>query len=101
MADKDLGAMLKKMLPLVDAWYFTDLPLPRASSASDLQVQWQSMNQRKDVQSSLHPSPQKALDAAIAAASPTDRILVFGSFYTVGGVLQNGIPKLHAKHLSN
>ena len=101
MADKDLGAMLKKMLPLVDAWYFTDLPLPRASSASDLQLQWQSMNQRKDVQSSLHASPQKALDAAIAAASPTDRILVFGSFYTVGGVLQNGIPKLHAKHLSN
>jgi dihydrofolate synthase/folylpolyglutamate synthase len=101
MADKDLGAMLKKMLPLVDAWYFTDLPLPRASSASDLQAQWQSMNQRKDVQSSLHVSPQKALDAAIAAASPTDRILVFGSFYTVGGVLQNGIPKLHAKHLSN
>jgi hypothetical protein len=27
--------------------------------------------------------------------------LVFGSFYTVGGVLQSGIPKLHAKHLSN
>ena len=101
MADEDLGAMLKKMLPLVDAWYFTDLPLPRASSASDLQAQWQSLNQRKDVQSSLHASPQKALDAAIAAASPTDRILVFGSFYTVGGVLQNGIPKLHAKHLSN
>jgi dihydrofolate synthase/folylpolyglutamate synthase len=25
--------------------------------------------------------------------------LVFGSFYTVGGVLQQGIPKLHAKHL--
>lgn len=101
MADKDLAAMLKKMLPLVDAWYFTDLPLPRASAASDLQVQWQGMNQRKDVQSSLHASPQKALDAAIAAAGPTDRILVFGSFYTVGGVLQNGIPKLHAKHLSN
>jgi len=27
--------------------------------------------------------------------------LVFGSFYTVGGVLQQGIPKLHAKHLRN
>jgi dihydrofolate synthase/folylpolyglutamate synthase len=53
------------------------------------------------VKASQHASPQKALDAAIAAAGPTDRILVFGSFYTVGGVLQNGIPKLHAKHLSN
>ncbi|NDD24167.1 MAG: bifunctional tetrahydrofolate synthase/dihydrofolate synthase, partial [Betaproteobacteria bacterium] len=33
MADKDLDSMLKKLLPMVDAWYFTDLPLPRASTA--------------------------------------------------------------------
>jgi dihydrofolate synthase/folylpolyglutamate synthase len=59
------------------------------------------MNTRQDVKASQYVSPQKALEAAIAAAGPTDRILVFGSFYTVGGVLQSGIPKLHAKHLSN
>jgi dihydrofolate synthase/folylpolyglutamate synthase len=35
----------------------------------------------------------------VAAAEPTDRILVFGSFYTVGGVLKQGIPRLAAKHL--
>ena len=99
MADKDLDSMLKKLLPLVDAWYFTDLPLPRASSAQQLASDWAALNTRKDVRSSVHESPQKALDAAILAADPTDRILVFGSFYTVGGVLQQGIPKLHAKHL--
>mgnify|MGYP000695504429 CR=1 FL=1 len=101
MADKDLPSMLKKVLPMVDAWYFTDLPLPRASTAVQLEDQWRQMNTRSDVKASQHASPQKALDAAISAAGPTDRILVFGSFYTVGGVLQNGIPKLHAKHLSN
>ena len=101
MADKDLQAMLKKLLPLVDAWYFTDLPLPRASSAQQLAADWASMNTRKDAHASVHETPQKALDAAILAANPTDRILVFGSFYTVGGVLQHGIPKLSAKHLSN
>jgi dihydrofolate synthase/folylpolyglutamate synthase len=101
MADKDLPSMLKKVLPMVDAWYFTDLPLPRASTSVQLEGQWRQMNTRSDVKASQHASPQKALDAAIAAASPTDRILVFGSFYTVGGVLQNGIPKLHAKHLGN
>ena len=101
MADKDLPSMLKKVLPMVDAWYFTDLSLPRASTAVQLEDQWRQMNTRSDVKASQHASPQKALDAAIAAAGPTDRILVFGSFYTVGGVLQNGIPKLHAKHLSN
>jgi dihydrofolate synthase/folylpolyglutamate synthase len=101
MADKDLESMLKKLLPLVDAWYFTDLPLPRASTAAQLADAWAAMNTRKDARSSVHETPQKALDAAILAAEPTDRILVFGSFYTVGGVLQNGIPKLYAKHLSN
>jgi len=101
MADKDLESMLKKLLPLVDAWYFTDLPLPRASSAKQLASDWAAINARKDVRTSVYETPQKALDAAILAADPTDRILVFGSFYTVGGVLQHGIPKLHAKHLSN
>jgi len=101
MADKDLQSMLKKLLPLVDAWYFTDLPLPRASSAQQLASDWAAMNTRKDAQASVHETPQKALDAAILAAKPTDRILVFGSFYTVGGVLQHGIPRLSAKHLSN
>ncbi|NDB44616.1 MAG: bifunctional tetrahydrofolate synthase/dihydrofolate synthase [Betaproteobacteria bacterium] len=101
MADKDLDSMLKKLLPMVDAWYFTDLPLPRASTAQQLAADWAALNTRKDVRSSVHETPQKALDAAILAADPTDRILVFGSFYTVGGVLQQGIPKLHAKHLRN
>ena len=39
----------------------------------------------------LVPVALAALDAAVAAADPTDRILVFGSFLTVGGVLQHGI----------
>jgi dihydrofolate synthase/folylpolyglutamate synthase len=101
MADKDLTSMLLKILPVVDAWYFTDLPLPRATTAAQLQDQWGPLNKRPDVTASQHSSPQKALEAAITVAGPTDRILVFGSFYTVGGVLQSGIPKLHAKHLSN
>jgi dihydrofolate synthase/folylpolyglutamate synthase len=41
-----------------------------------------------------------ALRAAIAGADPADRIVVFGSFFTVGGVLEQGLPKLNAPHLS-
>ena len=84
----------------MDAWYFTDLPLARATTAAQLEVEWRQMNTRQDVKASQYASPEKALEAAITAAGPTDRILVFGSFYTVGGVLQNGIPKLYAKHLN-
>ena len=101
MADKDLQPMLQRMGPLVDRWYFTDLPLPRAATALDLQQAWQAQNTRKDATGSVHADPQAALQAAVAAADPADRILVFGSFYTVGGVLKDGVPRLQAKHLAS
>jgi dihydrofolate synthase/folylpolyglutamate synthase len=103
MADKDLAPMLAKVGPLIDRWYFTDLPTPRAESAASLQQKWNALQMvaggRRPVATSLHASPQKALAAAVEAADPADRIVVFGSFYTVGGVLENGVPRLQAKHL--
>jgi dihydrofolate synthase / folylpolyglutamate synthase len=101
MADKDLAPMLASVNALIDKWYFTDLPTPRAALATRLQAQWQAQNSRQDVTSALFKTPMLALQAAIEAADPADRIVVFGSFYTVGGVLQNGIPRLLAKHLNS
>jgi len=57
------------------------------------------MGARKGAVAGLFEAPQMALDAAVAAADPADRIVVFGSFYTVGGVLTHGTPRLSAKHL--
>jgi dihydrofolate synthase/folylpolyglutamate synthase len=100
MADKDLASMLTKLLPLLDRWYFTDLPLQRAAKATALMAQWKALNSRKDAQGATFADPMQALQAAIAAADPADRIVVFGSFLTVGGVLAQGVPRLHAKHLN-
>ena len=104
MADKDLSAMLARISPLIDRWHVCDLPSPRAATADEL-------GQRLAVLpgpvgtgaarvAGRHASPQQALQAAVAAAAPTDRIVVFGSFLTVGAVLQDGVPRLSAKHLS-
>ena len=100
MADKDLAPMLARVAPVIDRWYFTDLPLPRAASAQALAQAWQAQNTRRDAHASTHADPRSALQAAIAAADPADRIVVFGSFYTVGGVLKDGLPRLQARHLS-
>lgn len=103
MGDKDLAPMLSKINPLIDRWYFTDLPTPRAASAQDLMSRWREtagQPERPEERCSLHGSPAAALEAAVSAASPADRIVVFGSFYTVGGVLLNGVPRLQAKHIS-
>ncbi|MDR6537001.1 bifunctional tetrahydrofolate synthase/dihydrofolate synthase [Variovorax soli] len=100
MADKDLAPMFARIGPMIDRWYFTDLPTPRAARAADLQAHWQAQNARTDASSSAHANPVEALQAAIDRADPADRIVVFGSFFTVGAVLEHGTPRLRARHLS-
>ena len=99
MADKDVIPMLARMAPLVDKWYFTDLPTPRATTGVALQAKWQASETRQDMIANAYKSPESALQAAVKAADPADRIVVFGSFYTVGGILKGGVPRLLAKHL--
>jgi dihydrofolate synthase/folylpolyglutamate synthase len=96
MADKDLVAVIARLAPLIDAWYCTDLPLARAASAAHLAARVREGAPRAAV--SEHAGPAAALAVALEHADPADRILVFGSFLTVGGVLRHGLPRLAAKH---
>jgi len=96
MRDKDYPAILARMDALIDHWYFTDLPTPRAASGAQLQAAWRAATRRADADAHLFPDPRQALAAAAVAATPLDRIIVFGSFYTVGGVLADGVPRLAA-----
>ena len=100
MADKDVAAIFTRLSPLIDVWHFTDLPTARAASADQLRQAYERLPARTGVTCHCHANPQAALDAAVGMADPTDRIIVFGSFYTVGGVLQQGIPRLGAPHLN-
>jgi dihydrofolate synthase / folylpolyglutamate synthase len=99
MADKDLDAMLSRVAPLVDRWYLCDLPIARAIKATALVPHIQALPAGDKGLAGTFASPSLALSAAHGAAGPADRIVVFGSFYTVGGVLQDGLPKRAAKHL--
>jgi dihydrofolate synthase/folylpolyglutamate synthase len=109
MADKDMAGMVKAVRHLVDAWYCCNLPTPRAANAEQLaQIVHAMLSQPAASNAvsampvpsiSTHADPMAALHAALAAATPTDRIVVFGSFYTVGGVLHEGLPRLNAPHV--
>jgi dihydrofolate synthase / folylpolyglutamate synthase len=100
MRDKDALGMLRSMQPLVEAWHLTDLPTPRASSASELRSLVDSLPPTHGAAlAQCHADPMSALRAAMAGADPADRIVVFGSFFTVGGVLKDGLPRLTAQHL--
>jgi dihydrofolate synthase/folylpolyglutamate synthase len=99
MADKDIGNVIAPLRPLVDAWFVTDLPIARAAKANDLARDIAAGAATPAVRVSSHGAPSDALRAALAAADPADRIVVFGSFHTVGGVLKDGLPQTAATHL--
>ena len=96
MRDKDIAAVLAHLAPLVDAWYFCDLPTVRAATAAELAGMAPSAGHAVAIHQCATPSA--ALAAAMAGADPADRIVVFGSFYTVGGVLKDGLPRMSAPH---
>jgi dihydrofolate synthase/folylpolyglutamate synthase len=90
MHDKDIDGVVQRLAPIVEHWYCTDLAVPRAARAEALA---QVVKRRQPHASvSTHASPALALAAALERADPADRILVFGSFLTVGGVLEGGLP---------
>jgi dihydrofolate synthase/folylpolyglutamate synthase len=100
MRDKDIAAMLRRMAPLVDHWHFCRLDTPRAATVTELlAILDHTPGAPAGVTVAEHPDPASALRAAIDAADPADRIVVFGSFYTVGGVLKDGLPRLRAAHV--
>jgi dihydrofolate synthase/folylpolyglutamate synthase len=96
MADKDVDAVITRIAPLIDAWYCTDLPLARAASAAQLAARVHELVPRSVT--SQHADPSAALAVAVERADPADRILTFGSFLTVGGVLRQGLPRLAGRH---
>ncbi|HVO06695.1 MAG TPA: bifunctional tetrahydrofolate synthase/dihydrofolate synthase [Burkholderiaceae bacterium] len=97
MADKDIANVIAPLRSLIDRWFVTDLPIARAAAAAEVAREVAAAMPQARV--STHATPGDALRAALAAADPADRILVFGSFYTVGGVLKDGLPRLAATHL--
>ena len=103
MRDKDVREILRHMAPMVDHWHFTDLPIARAASADFLAQEWaevvQALGAPSKARVTCHAGPALALRQAAAGADPADRIVVFGSFHTVGGVLREGLPRLWAPHV--
>ncbi len=97
MADKDIDGVLKPMMDKIDFWYLCDLPTPRAASAVSLAARLRSLGFKEGADSGIEvfSSPALAYESALKKAGEGDRISVFGSFYTVAGVLAYRNAKAH------
>lgn len=93
MGDKDIDGIISHMKPHIDHWCVTDLPLPRAASASSIAEKLSEAGVQgagaPDAEHSIltFASPEEAYANARSRAGENDRIAVFGSFLTVAGVI--------------
>ena len=82
LRDKDLRGVLHEMSGRVTRWHFCTLSGPRAASAAELESALRATGSKAPA--FTHDSPAEALAAARKSASENDKIVVFGSFLTVG-----------------
>lgn len=84
LKDKAVAAMLAEIAPLIDRWYVAPLDTPRSASGAELVVHLQELNQATIT---CCGSITTAYRQALRDAQPNDRVVVFGSFYTVAAAL--------------
>jgi dihydrofolate synthase / folylpolyglutamate synthase len=87
LADKDAAGVFAALSGVIDAWWMCTPDTPRACAAAALAAVLRDHAGGAAI--SVQPNVQIALAEARSAAHEGDRILVFGSFYTVAAVLDH------------
>ena len=85
LRDKDIEGVICELIGEIDAWYLADNHSPRGAKASDLQKILLKQANKSPMQ--LFADVGAAIDAAYKNAAKNDRIIVFGSFYTVADAM--------------
>lgn len=86
LADKDIAGALAPLAGRVDVWHLADLDVPRGAAAAVLAAAIAAGSLGGSVE--CHALPEAAFAAASKQAGENDRILAFGSFYTVAAVMR-------------
>ena len=85
LADKDVGQVAGQLGDVVDRWYAASTDGPRGLAAAELAARAAGAGVTMDPAGGV----VTALEAAAAAARPGDRVVVFGSFHTVGPAIRH------------
>lgn len=85
LGDKDILESLKLMRGEINYWYTATLEVPRAASLEKLKI---AFDEAGIIERDYFDSIQEAYAAALVAAQPGDRIIIFGSFHTVAALMK-------------
>ena len=86
LADKDIPHVIEALVSQVDSWYLADTHNARGATAKQLQSHLQ--DQVKHDLIKCFDSVSSALRSACIEVNKNDRIIVFGSFYTVADAIE-------------
>ena len=86
LADKDIAGALAQLSGKVDQWLLATLDQPRGASAEALAAVVTGQQLGGSVE--CYAAPDEAFASAAKRAGENDRIVVFGSFYTVAAVMR-------------
>ena len=86
LKDKDITGVAQPVKDQIDEWMVAPLPGLRGADVPRIEQALASIGVRAPVR--RFDSPAAAYQCAIRSAGQNDKILVFGSFFTVGAVLQ-------------
>lgn len=92
LADKDVQHTLEPMIGLVDEWLIAELPSQRSCKTDFLLAELKKLTISPV---NTQPSIREAYAYAMQLAAPNDRIIIFGSFFTVAEVLAHRYNRQH------
>lgn len=84
--DKPIVDVVRILAPQITRWHVAGLPGSRGTSSEDMRAALAAAGVTDDV--GLHDDIDQAYAAALAEADDNDRVVVFGSFYTVSAILR-------------
>lgn len=85
LADKPVAEIVAAMAGVIDRWYLATLGGARGQTAEALKKQLAAAGNPSPA--TLHDSPVAACLWAMDEAKARDRVVIFGSFYTVGDII--------------
>jgi dihydrofolate synthase/folylpolyglutamate synthase len=83
MRDKDLAAVIERFVPLVDHWYLGGIDSDRGATPDEIAALLTQLGARN-----MSCETDMGAAARAAAAAGAERVLAFGSFYTVGPAMR-------------
>lgn len=85
LADKDIQAVVKILMQEFDTWHVAEIKHPRAAKLNDLINVFSRCADNSPIEA--HLDIELALSSAYKSVAKNDKIIVFGSFFTVAAAL--------------